>query len=610
MPLPMADYHPEKRDPAMGGYARLSTLVNSIREEKGDEPVLLFSSGDIIGGTPFAWLILEGCSPEIELMKKIGYNAMTIGNHEFDYGPDKLAEYFLRAGYPEENEKLPLLGSNLVIPDGHKLHEAGIQDAHIFALPGGIMAGVFGLLGKAAYSVASYADPVTVEDQHTAAARQVRALREAGADIVIALTHSGIEEDRALAADVAGIDIILGGHDHYITPEPEVVNGTVIFHTGYYMRYVGKLELEWDPGSGRLYIVNERNNTPYLISLDSTIEEDPAVLEMTDRYLEILNEFVAVHSEGRFTAVDSFLLYSGFDLKIPEPFVETTVGNFVTDAMRLMAEEMTGEKVHLAFQANGVIRAEIIPGTMEWSEGKVSFFDLVTVSGLGSGPDGKAGYPLVSFYLTEKEIFNVLEITSLLSQLMGDIYFLQFSGLRYSYDPGKAMWLKIPFAGLPVPAYRSVISAELYSGAGIQDDDNYREMNRDGDNLYHVVTDHYLTSFLPMVGDILPRLKLVLKDKDGNPVELDNTIIRHSGKEFKVWEALAQYAVSLEKDDRGMPVMPLYYQSAGERIISREGIPLKVWSYIVLALVLFLVIFLVRLIVVRIRRRRKNRRAA
>lgn len=605
-PLPMTDYHHEDPNPAKGGYARLATLVREIREEKGAEPVLLFSTGDILGGTPFAWLSLVGYSAEIEIMKKIGYDGMTIGNHEFDYGPELLAEYFLRAGYPEYNDTLALVASNLVIPDGHKLLEPGITKNRLYELPNGVTLGVLGLLGREAYSVASFAEPVTVEDQHTAAARQVNLLRDAGADIVLALTHSGIGEDRELAAAVDGIDIILGGHDHYTTKEPEVVNNTVILHTGYYLNNLGKIEFEWNSETGELKTVNEISGSPYLIALDSSIDEDPDILAMTDFYLEKLNEFVAGHTVGEFDDVTAPVVYSGFEMIRPGPFVETTVGNFVTDAMRIMGEQVTGDRVDVAFQGNGIIRADIIPGTMEWSEGEVSFFDLVTVSGLGSGPDGRAGYPLVSLYLTEREIMNVLEISSLLSQLMGDIYFLQVSGVRYTYDPGKATWLTIPFLGMPVPAYRSVVNAELYTGRGIQDDDNYVAIDRHSEKLYHVVTDYYLTSFLPMVGDILPRLGLVLKDKNGNPVTLEQTIISRHGSEYKVWEAVAEYAASMETGQSGMPEMPVYYMNTSERIVSEEGIPLRVWSYLMLIVMLALIIFLVRLVIIKIRRRRRR----
>jgi 5'-nucleotidase / UDP-sugar diphosphatase len=595
MPLPLSDYHPENPGSAVGGYARLSTLVKQVREEKADEPVLLFSSGDILGGTPFAWLALEGFSAEIALMHKIGYDAMTIGNHEFDYGPEVLADYMIRAGYPEFNDHIALIASNLVIPEGHKLHEPGIMENRLFKLENGINVGVFGLLGKQAYSYASFAEPVTAGDQHETALRQVNLLKESGADIILALTHSGIEEDRELALAVDGIDIILGGHDHYVTESPEIVNNTLIFHPGYYLQYLGRLDLEWNSTTGELTPVNDLKGSPYLLKLDHAVAEDPDVLEITDSYLSHLNEFVSVHTGGEFSDVSVPVLYSDFQLDRPEPFTETTVGNFVTDAMRLMASRITGDRVDIAIQGNGIIRADITPGSMELSTGEVSLFDLVTVSGLGSGPDGKAGYPLVSFYITEKEILNVLETISLLSQLMGDAYFQQISGIRYTYDPGKATWLTIPVAGIPVPAYRSVQSAELYTGQGIQDDDNYVMLDGSGDRLYHVVTDYYLTTFLPMIGDILPKLKIELKDKAGLPVSPEDAIITYQGVEYKVWESLAHYAVSFEKNNSGLPVMPDYYRNTHDRIIKDDGIPLKVWSYIAIIILVVILVYLARL---------------
>ncbi len=610
MPLPLSDYHPENPGSAVGGYARLSTLVKQVREEKADEPVLLFSSGDILGGTPFAWLALEGFSAEIELMHKIGYDAMTIGNHEFDYGPEVLADYMIQAGYPGFNDQVALIASNLVIPEGHRLHEPGIMENRLFKLENGITIGVFGLLGKQAYSYASFAEPVTVSDQHEAASRQVSLLKESGADIVLALTHSGIEEDRELALAVDGIDIILGGHDHYITESPEIVNSTLIFHPGYYLQYLGRLDLEWNSTTGELSAVNDLNGLPYLLKLDHTVAEDPEILDITDSFLSYLNEFVSDHTSGEFTDVTVPVLYSDFKLTSPGPFTETTVGNFVTDAMRLMAGKITGDRVDIAIQGNGIIRADIIPGSMELSAGEVSLFDMVTVSGLGSGPDGKAGYPLVSFYITEREILNVFEIISLLSQLMGDAYFQQISGIRYTYDPGKATWLTIPVAGIPVPAYRALQSAELYTGQGIQDDDNYVLLDGTGERLYHVVTDYYLTTFLPMIGDILPKLKIVLKDKAGLPVSPEDAIITHQGVEYKVWESLAQYAVSFEKNSSGLPVMPDYYRNTHDRIIKEEGVPLKIWSYIAIIILLVILIYLARLIIRTIKRfivKRQNR---
>jgi 5'-nucleotidase / UDP-sugar diphosphatase len=601
VPLPLAEYHRQKPNPARGGYARLSTLVNEIRKGKETGSVLLFSSGDIIGGTPFAWLTLEGLSPEIELMKRIGYNAMTIGNHEFDYGPEILARYFLRAGYPALNDQLPLIASNLEIPEEHDLNKIGLADNHIYELPGGLKLGVFGILGESAYSVAGYAEPVTIGDQYSSAREQVSLLRDAGAEIIVALSHSGIAEDRMLANRVDGIDVILGGHDHYLTAVPERVKGTIIFHQGYNLEYLGQLEFQWNIETGDLTLVNEKNNSPYHFPLDSSIEEDPGVLEITDNYFEELNKFISGHSAGIFSDISSEIMYSDFSLRRIDPFSETTTGNFVTDAMRLVAEEVTGERVDVAIQGNGVIRSDIVPGTSEWSAGKVSVFDLVTVSGLGSGPDGKAGYPMVSFYLTGNEVYNMLEISSLLSKLRGDIYFLQVSGLRYRLDRGKALWLMVPFANIPVPAYRSVTGIEIYAGQGVQDDENYQKLDKNDPDLYHVVTDYYLTSFLPMVGEVLPRLKLVLKDKYGNPLDIENTIILSQDNELKVWEAVARFPALLNNTGQELPVMPAYYADIAGRIIPERGIPLLVWAWLIIATSILLLYLLLRYIVSKIR---------
>jgi 5'-nucleotidase / UDP-sugar diphosphatase len=602
MPIPLVDYEPGRENPALGGYARLATLVDRIRKEKGEEPVLLFSSGDNIGGTPFAWLIPEGLSPEIELMRAVGYNATTIGNHEFDYGPDVLAEYFLRAGYPEQGRDLPVIASNLVVPDDHDLLRAGLRQNHIYNLPGNIRLGVFGILGRTAYDLASTAEPADIEDPLTAARHQVSLLREDGADIIVALTHAGIAEDREMARRVDGIDIILGGHDHLPLHQPEYINNTFIMHSGNYLQYLGNYEFEWNRETGRLSLVNDLHRSDYFLPLSSAIDEDPRILAMTMEYLRQLNDFVADQTGGRFTDVREPIVYSAFPLEIPHPFTETAVGNFVTDAMRLMAEEITGERVDFAFQADGVIRADILPGTMEWSEGNISLFDLVTVSGLGTGPDGNAGYPLVSVYLTGREVLNVLEISSLLSLVMGDIYFFQVSGMRFAYDPGKATWGRLP-DGRPVPAYRAIAWAEVYAGEGIQDDVNFEPF--ENDRLYHVVTDYYLTAFMPMVGEILPRLTVVLKDRNGNPVTPQETIIIHEQREYKVWEALAGYAASLPVDDEiGLPSIPVFYSFVGERITRLEGTPLVYWTWFFIAGIVVIITLLIFLAVKKFRARR------
>lgn len=578
-PLPSVDYSSAEPNPSVGGMARLAGLVKQIKEEKGDEPVLLLSAGDIVGGSPFSWLILEGYSPEIELMREIGYAATTIGNHEFDYGPEKLAEYFKRAGYPAAHEQLPVFAPNLNIPDGHVLNDVDFPSNRIFELENGLKVGVFGLLGTEAYSLAPLAEPVTIFDPAEIAQKQVDDLRIKGADVVILLSHSGIAEDRMLAEKVDNIDVILGGHDHYQTLVPEEKYNTIILHSSNYLKFLGMLELEYDVALGKVKLLNQENNTPFQIILDSNIKEDSIIASKIEGYTQKLNAFVTEFTDSAFTDVFDPIMHTDFAVIMHAPLVETTVGNFVTDAMRLETAKVTGERVDFAIQANGVIRGDILPGTMPWSEGKVSFMDLVTIAGLGSGPEMTAGYPIVSIYLTAEEVHSVFEIAGLLAVMMGDTYFLQVSGVRYSYDPGKAIWLKVPVADLPVPAYKSLKEVYLYEGDGIQTDDEYVLLDKNSDRLYHLVADHYLTSFLPMIGEILPRLKIVLKDKNGNPLDVDQTIVYEDGREFKVWEAVARHATSFAAGSSGLPEMPPVYEATQGRITQKSGIPLYVWSY-------------------------------
>ncbi len=580
LPLPFVDYHPDKPDGSLGGFARLSTLVKQVRDEKQDEPVLLFSSGDFIGGSPFAWLVPLGHSAELEIMKEVGYDAIAIGNHEFDYGPEILADYFERAGYPDYHEHLPLLGSNLDIPSDIKLKDILIPDNHLFSLSNGLVVGVFSLLGEGAYSVAPSAWPVGIHPSTETARKQAGLLREEGADVIIALTHSGIVHDRLLASKIQGIDVILGGHDHYKTPRPEIVNNTIILHSGYFLEYVGKLELAVDVSTGSLRILNDEKDNPYLIKLDSRIEEDPVITSIIDRYGMYLNEFVKTFTGGLVGDYGETVLYSDFSLIKESKMEETTTGNFITDAMRFMGERYTGENVDIAFQANGNIRHDIIPGTTEWSKGEVSFLDLASISGIGMGEDMNPGYPLVSFYMTGEDVLTLLEIASLMPQVMGDAFFLQFSGLKYSYDPGKALWLTIPILDIPVPAYRSVINAGIYEGENIPANDNFEKIKDSSEELYHLVSDYHLASFLPIISKVSDRLHIVLRNAEGKPVEdIRQTIIKHDEREFKVWEAIIRYAATFEKNEYGVPEIPHLYKDIQQRIVKKEGIPLYVWSY-------------------------------
>jgi 5'-nucleotidase / UDP-sugar diphosphatase len=588
LPLPLTEYHPYEKHPGIGGFARLSSKVKSIQAAKGAEPVVLLSAGDIMGGSPFAWLILKHQSIELDLMNQIGYAAMTIGNHEFDYGPDILADYFLRAGYQKGHQHpMKVIAANLNIPTGHRLLEVEITPWQILQLDNGLKLGLVGVLGASAYSLAPGAKEVTIHDQFNAAQKAIDQLRSDGADVIVLLSHSGIEEDRQMAKKLKGVDVILGGHDHIKTPEPEVVNQTVIVHPGYYLQYVGKLEFAYDTPTGKLKLLNGGPNSDYLQSLDSNVPEDSTVAGMIAVYTDSLNAFIGHFTENRFSDISASVIQSNFPVVKERDLSESSIGNFVTDAMRIIGSEVIGDRVDFAFQGNGVIRAEILPGQMPWSKKQFALFDLLTIVGLGSGKDKMPGYPMVSVYMTAKEIFNVLEVTSMLSQFYADNFFLQVSGLRYTYDPGKSMWGRIPFLNLPLPATRAVKSVHLYRGNDPQrEDGEWVELRPESEGLYHIVTDYYLAAFLPMVKDKLPKMEIIFKNKQGETVNIDDCIVKNGGHEFKIWEAVARYAQQTGD-------MPELYKAPQGRIIEDRGIPLYVFTLSAMALLLIIIIGLV-----------------
>lgn len=592
IPHPAIDDNPDLLNPTVGGFARLAGAVNRIKEQKAEagEPVMIFSGGDILGGPAFGWLPLkEGLAPELTLLQKIGYDAVTIGNHEFDYGPDVLAEYLKAAGYPEAKSKTRFLGTNTRPPSDHPLSDMDIQNHYVKELKNGFRVGVLGLLGDDAISKTSQPGAVEFSDPIQSAKEAIAALQDSTVDIIISVNHSGVYEDQLLAREVPEIDIIVGGHSHTPLYEPIIENGTIIVQAGSYLEYLGRIELSWNTQSGEISIRNQEENKPFLIRLDSEVEVDPVIAQEVANYRETLNAWVAELTDERITTITQPVAESSFIIERNKPQRESAIGNYITDAMRMAAQNIAGKNVDIAVQANGAIRANIKPGTQEWSENRISFYDLMMSTGLGAGPDGNPGYPLVSFYLTEGEVRNALEVSVLLSELLGDNYFLQFSGLRMMYDPNRAVLMNIPFRGTPIPTSMAVLGAELE-----RENEENRPLKKDGEELLHIVSDYYIASFLPMIGERLPQLSIELKDEYGTPIELDDSIVYTNGEELKVWQTVLEYTLSHELGDLDLPVIPEQYAGPEERLKVVYTLPLWVWPLLILAFIIALVAWIIR----------------
>ncbi len=599
---PAVDYHPEEEDSTVGGFARLATAVDEIRENKmkESEPVLLFDAGDFLGGTAFSWLAPRGYAAELTIMQNIGYNAVAIGNHEYDYGPDVLAQYLVQAGYPEAHQKTLILASNTEAPLNHPLVARSLyRDTGMFELENSLKVGVFGLIGKDAILSIGETGDVQFLDQHEAARQAIAELKEQGANIIVGITHSGVDEDRELARDVRGIDVIVGGHSETVLYKPVLEGNTIIVQAGSRGRYLGQLELAYNFNTGTVRVRNEENDRPFLIPIDDSFVCNPEIDALVREYTLILNAYINEMTGGRFDDVMNTVAKSDFVLSNLPPLNETPLGNFVTDAMRMVTQEVTGNRVDIAGQASGCIRTNIVPGTMEHSGGNISFYEIVTATGMGHGRDGYPGCPIVSVYLTGEEVRRLLEVLTLLPEFMGDYSFPQFSGLRYSYNPANAVFLTIPFINLPIPTTLAVTTVELYTGDGIQpvNGEQYVSLNHGDDKLYHVVTDGYLLFVSSRVTAMLPEVGIVPKNANGEPVppeRYDELIVHQAdGTELKVWEAVVIYAADQLPGVDGTPQIPDYYEGVVGRINKIWTFPLVGWLLLILAVIGATIIFVV-----------------
>lgn len=205
------------RNPNQGGFARRATLVQQIRNQ--EKNVLLLDAGDIFQGTPY--FNFYGGELEFKLLSMMGYDAATMGNHDFDNGLDG----FLKA---LPNAKFPFITSNYDF--SNTILDGKTEKYKIFKKDG-IKVGLFGvgieldgLVGKKQFQETKYLNPVEIAQHYADFLR-----KEKGCDLIICLSHIGYDyrddadkiSDKKLAAQTDNIDLILGGHTHTFLPEPQ-----------------------------------------------------------------------------------------------------------------------------------------------------------------------------------------------------------------------------------------------------------------------------------------------------------------------------------------------------------------------------------------------------
>lgn len=368
----------------VGGTASLSTFVKRWRAKMGgDTGILLVDAGDIFQGTP------EGNETKgrltIELMNLLRYDAGAIGNHEFDFGVPNLKALTSLAQFP-------LMAENLRDTFTHARPRE--IDAPFILDHNGIKIGIGGIITEDLEKVTNLDTTWYVTSEVSSAREIARTLRAEGAEIVVLLSHVGVENDSIIAASVPEIDLIIGGHSHTRLDEPVVVNGVPIVQTGSRGTTAGEIRLMWDPGRRRIsklsYRVVDLFHSEYPPDTEVTLFIEPWLVELDKTMNRVVGR--ALEPIGRSNAKHA----------------SSPLGNLQTDLMR----EASGADV--AFQNKGGTRADL-------AEGELQLRDLYAVSPFGN--------TLVTMKLTGQQIRTILE------QSLGDGYTpLEISGLTVYYD--------------------------------------------------------------------------------------------------------------------------------------------------------------------------------
>ena len=233
--------HADDPNANMGGVVRRATFVKEARKSNPD--LLLFDCGDISQGTPY-YNFFKG-EIEIKMMNLMGYDAMTIGNHEFDFGLENMARLFRMANFPVVCANYDVTGTVL----------EGLVKPYTIIERNGMKIGVFGIAPKMEGLVQAdkcegviYKDPISTAQEMTDLLR-----KQEKCDVVICLSHLGFHDnanvgDESLIPQTRGIDIVLGGHSHTFMEKPAIsLNkdgaNVPVLHTGKSGIYVGKIDM-------------------------------------------------------------------------------------------------------------------------------------------------------------------------------------------------------------------------------------------------------------------------------------------------------------------------------------------------------------------------------
>lgn len=535
-------------DPStVGGFPQIKTLVGEAKAK--DPDALLVDAGDFSMGT-LVQTVFASESAELRMLGDLGCEVTTLGNHEFDYRSQGLADSLYAAadsGDPIPGIVLCNIDWKTMEAEGLTEEQALLRDAfdaygmadYLVITKGDVKIAVLGVFGKDSLECA----PTCVlkfRDASEAAAETVAAIRaNEDVDMILCLSHGGTNpdprksEDEILAENVPEIDLIISGHTHSVLEQPLRRGDTYIVSCGEYGRNLGSLSMR-QRTDGRWEM-----DSYELIPVTPSVPADSSAQKRIESFMESVDSgYLARFGYTRDQVLARNDIAFSTSQELYDVHTDHNLGNLLSDAfMYAAAGTDTGDSrpIDVTIVPSGCVRDT-------FARGDITVTDVFNAYSLGIGLDGVPGYPLISFYLTGRELKTGAEIDASLTDIMPSAR-MYLNGLSFSFNPHRLILNKVTDIYLTDPA-----------GNRIELED---------DRLYRVVCDLYSGQMLGTVNSIsFGILSIQPKFADGTPIQNieDAVIVNGQGEELKAWAAVADYLGSFEDiDGDGIPDVPACY---------------------------------------------------
>jgi 5'-nucleotidase/UDP-sugar diphosphatase len=406
----------KKRDSVyyVGGAANLLGYINQLKDNRRD--VVLLDAGDDFQGTPIS-TITKGRS-QIELLNIIKPDAMTLGNHEFDYGLKNLEDDLHLA-------RFPILNANIFDERNGK----NFQEPYLVKTFGDVKVGIIGLImpDLPILTMRENIKGLRILNDVQVVRKYIAELKKQGVNLIVVLSHIGVDADKALADSVRSIDVIIGGHSHTALFQPIKRNHTIICQAGTRGRWLGDLNLTVDLAGDSVYRYNGKLVETVVGNVPADSAAAAKVAELEGSIAGELNEVIGT------LKVDWRTKYNH----------ESNIGDWAADVMREYAQ------TDIAFANSGGFRKNLYAGS-------ITVRDIWEI------------FPFSNHFLTFQVSGKVLR-RMIAWQVSRKVELMEVSGMRYKYnssEPSGRRAVSIEVNGEPVDDGKmySIVTNEYVAG--------------------------------------------------------------------------------------------------------------------------------------------------